>query len=594
MNDGDGEKRPGFLRMAGSLLRAPFEERMAREDHARFERLSLQAASQTLEEVVRRVTPEDDGFTDNMLGKPDARELEPDTAESLRKKAIEASLKSAHMVGYLRSMARFVIGKGPEFSPVDMPDETTEAMSDWWGKFKVINKWDEQLEDEIPLRTWRDGETFIRRFEQIDEGPPEEWEPAAKQLTYLRGLGLGVDETELQPEDIPEGMVILRLIPADQITDPQNKISHGILTAAKDVCTVLAYLWAPDGTKVEEVIAAKEVMHVKIRVDQDVKRGRSLLEPILKRNKQYEDWLEYRVILNLVRAAVVLVKKVEGTAAQLSSVRSNHAPEREEAANTRRQKGDTAEELQAAYPNIPPKSVTFIPAKLEDNPTLQEKDPGYLANLMALSRVERLRLHGGNWKVRAKAGEVFDEDWFTARRGRASDAARVRYWDKAGTEDGGKFTAGVLMARTTEGLFWIEDVVRGQWSALKREQIILETAESDGPSVHVWVEQEPGSGGKESAEATVRMLAGYIAHADRVTGDKVTRAQPLSAQAEAGNVVLTAAPWNRPFLRELHSFPDGKFKDQADAASGAFNKLSGVYIPVEEEYDFAEEGGFVL
>ena len=338
MSESNGEQRPGFLRMAGSLLRAPFEERMAREDHARFERLSLQAASQTLEEVVRRVTPEDDGFTDNMLGKPGARELEPETAETLRKKAIEASLKSAHMVGYLRSMARFVIGKGPEFSPVDMPDETTEAMSNWWGKFKVINKWDEQLEDEIPLRTWRDGETFIRRFEQIDEGPPEEWEPAAKQLAYLRGLGLGVDETELQPEDIPEGMVILRLIPADQITDPQNKISHGILTAAKDVCTVLAYLWAPDGTKVEEVIAAKEVMHVKIRVDQDVKRGRSLLEPILKRNKQYEDWLEYRVILNLVRAAVVLVKKVEGTAAQLSSVRSNHAPEREEEANTRRQK----------------------------------------------------------------------------------------------------------------------------------------------------------------------------------------------------------------------------------------------------------------
>ena len=124
---------------------------MAREDHARFERLSLQAASQTLEEVVRRVTPEDDGFTDNMLGKPGARELEPETAETLRKKAIEASLKSAHMVGYLRSMARFVIGKGPEFSPVDMPDETTEAISDWWGKFKVINKWDEQIEDEIPL-----------------------------------------------------------------------------------------------------------------------------------------------------------------------------------------------------------------------------------------------------------------------------------------------------------------------------------------------------------------------------------------------------------------------------------------------------------
>ena len=72
----------------------------------------------------------------------------------------------------------------------------------------------------------------------------------------------------------------------------------------------------------------------------------------------------------------------------------------------------------------------------------------------------------------------------------------------------------------------------------------------------------------------------------------MTRAQPLSAQA--GNVVLTIAPWNRPFLRELHSFPDGKFKDQADAGSGAFNKLADVYIPDEEEYDFVEEGGFVL
>ena len=400
--------------MAGSLLRAPFEERMAREDHARFERLSLQAASQTLEEVVRRVTPEDDGFTDNMLGKPGARELEPETAESLRKKAIEASLKSAHMVGYLRSMARFVIGKGPEFSPVDMPDETTEAMSNWWGKFKVINKWDEQLEDEITLRTWRDGETFIRRFEQIDEGPPQEWEPAAKQLAYLRGLGIGVDETELQPEDIPEGMVILRLIPADQITDPQNKISHGILTAAKDVCTVLAYLWAPDGTKVEEVIAAKEVMHVKIRVDQDVKRGRSLLEPILKRNKQYEDWLEYRVILNLVRAAVVLVKKVEGTAAQLSSVRSNlgisldDAPEREEAANTRRQKMLKPGTTVHATPGI---SYEFL------TPNLQAQDAQHDGRNILLSEAAatglpeymfqpRARARGGGEHTQAKDAEA--------------------------------------------------------------------------------------------------------------------------------------------------------------------------------------------
>ncbi len=45
---------------------------------------------------------------------------------------------------------------------------------------------------------------------------------------------------------------------------------------------------------------------------------------------------------------------------------------------------------------IPPKSVTFVPAKLSDNPALMAADPGYLANLMALPTVERERLLGGN------------------------------------------------------------------------------------------------------------------------------------------------------------------------------------------------------
>lgn len=237
---------------------------------------------------------------------------------------------------------------------------------------------------------------------------------------------------------------------------------------------------------------------------------------------------------------------------------------------------DSRDNLLSRYPKIPPKSVTFIPAKLEDNPTLQDKDPDYLANLMALSRVDRLRLHGGNWKVRAAAGEIFNRAWFEVVQVGPATASRVRYWDKAGTEGGGKRTAGVRMSKTPDGIYWIEDVIIGQWSAHNREKVIKATAEADGTSVEIWIEQEPGSGGKESAENTIRMLAGYVVRADRVTGDKVARAQPLSAQAEAGNVRIVVAEWNGPFLGEVHAFPDSKFKDQADAASGAFNKLADV------------------
>mgnify|MGYP000011037049 CR=1 FL=1 len=152
--------------------------------------------------------------------------------------------------------------------------------------------------------------------------------------------------------------------------------------------------------------------------------------------------------------------------------------------------------------------------------------------------------------------------------------ASVRYWDKAGTSDGGAYTVGVLMHKMRDGSFVVSDVVRGQWAATDREKRIRQTAEMDGRTTLIWVEQEPGSGGKESAEATIRNLAGYKVQADRVTGDKVYRADPYAAQVQGGNVTLIQAEWNRPFVSEHESFPNGTYKDQVDAAAGAFAKLS--------------------
>lgn len=150
----------------------------------------------------------------------------------------------------------------------------------------------------------------------------------------------------------------------------------------------------------------------------------------------------------------------------------------------------------------------------------------------------------------------------------------VRYWDKAGTEGGGAYSAGCKMARSPDGRYFVTSMVRGQWSAANRERVISDTASSDGPLVHIWTEQEPGSGGKESAENTVKMLAGYVAKKETVTGDKVSRARPMAAQAEIGNVYLLRGPWNDAFVQEARVFPVGKYKDQIDAASGAFNKLA--------------------
>jgi predicted phage terminase large subunit-like protein len=180
---------------------------------------------------------------------------------------------------------------------------------------------------------------------------------------------------------------------------------------------------------------------------------------------------------------------------------------------------------------------------------------------------------------RAPEGNRFKRAWFAIVDIAPMQAARVRYWDQAGTAGGGAYTAGVLIARGHDGLFYIEDVVRGRWSPGQRDEVIKQTAELDRlkhhNTVHQWFEQEPGSAGKESAEAKVRLLAGFPVHTEHATGSKEVRAEPLAAQAEAGNVRLVRGAWNGAFLEEICAFPNSTYKDQVDGTTGAFNKLAG-------------------
>lgn len=175
-------------------------------------------------------------------------------------------------------------------------------------------------------------------------------------------------------------------------------------------------------------------------------------------------------------------------------------------------------------------------------------------------------------------GLIFKRHWFgIVPEAPAQVTKAVRYWDKAGTDSGGDYSVGCLIAER-DGLFYVVDVVRGQWSSMERNKIIQQTAEIDatryGGKMTTWVEQEPGSGGKESAELTIRQLAGFYVKSERVTGEKTTRWRPLSAQCEGGNVKLVKAKWNATFIDELCIAPNGTHDDQADAASGAFNKLA--------------------
>jgi len=237
---------------------------------------------------------------------------------------------------------------------------------------------------------------------------------------------------------------------------------------------------------------------------------------------------------------------------------------------------DSAEALVAEYgEDASPKSVTFIPAKLSDNQALMKADPGYLANLKALDAVERERLLGGNWKIRAAAGLLFQRAWCEVVDAVPAGLEIVRYWDLAATEkipsNDPDHTVGIKLGRDGKtGLFYLLHCVSMQVSPAKVEAALANTASADGTQVRLGLPQDPGQAGKSQAQYFARQLAGYSVSTRPERGDKVTRFGPFSAQAEAGNVKVLRGPWNGELFDALEGFPDAAHDDHADACAGAF------------------------
>lgn len=251
---------------------------------------------------------------------------------------------------------------------------------------------------------------------------------------------------------------------------------------------------------------------------------------------------------------------------------------------------DTSEELVEKFSgegmvrSVLPKSFTFIPGKVFDNKILLAQNPEYLANLQALSLVDRERLLEGNWNVRESAGMFFRREWFEIVDAAPAMVDEIRYWDRAATEvPAGKkskasWTSGVKMGKDARSVIFIKDVSRFRGSPLTVESSIKNVATQDGLRIRVGIEQDPGQAGKAEAQTQIRNLLGFIAEVNTVREAKGLRAKPLSAQAEADNVKLVRGPWNEAFIKEAGNF-DGSDKcvsDQVDAASGAFHMLTVV------------------
>jgi predicted phage terminase large subunit-like protein len=227
--------------------------------------------------------------------------------------------------------------------------------------------------------------------------------------------------------------------------------------------------------------------------------------------------------------------------------------------------------------------ASFYPAKLTDNPSLDQRS--YAEGLGLLTTVERQRLLDGDWEI-ADGGTMFKRSWFDVVPWDVIPKAAkwVRYWDLAATEakqgvDGKgnrdpDWTAGALVA-FHDGHFWVAHILRMRETPGTVERSIVNTSDQDGRAVPIRMEQEPGSSGVNTIDNYRRnILPGRDFDGKRPTGDKAVRASTWSGAAEHGLVHLVGGAWIGDFLDEAEAFPGGAHDDMVDAVSGAVEFLT--------------------
>lgn len=231
----------------------------------------------------------------------------------------------------------------------------------------------------------------------------------------------------------------------------------------------------------------------------------------------------------------------------------------------------------------------LLPAEAEANDILGRKvgEPLF-PERYPLSRLEEIKETLGSVFYQAlyqqrpvdEAKKISDGNWLRIVDIVPDRLRRARVWDLAATEGGGDYTTGSLCSYDqSNGFFYIESVIRKQLSPGDVEVEVRKCACDDGTDVKVLIEQEPGSSGKALVHHyATTVLPEFIVEPVPATKQKLLRAQPLLAAAEANKVCLLRGHWNKAFVDEFDLFPGGAYDDQVDTAAAGYTKLSGKKI----------------
>lgn len=254
-----------------------------------------------------------------------------------------------------------------------------------------------------------------------------------------------------------------------------------------------------------------------------------------------------------------------------------------------------AEDLLAKFPEVTPLTYTYIPATVEDNAFLLERDPTYKDTLNSLPEIKRKQLLLGCWENVENTGMYFQRDWLHKATHVPLGARYVRGWDTANSIPDPKsglvpdWTVGVKIAKAANGDFYICGMDRFQERPGPRDSRIISRGKRDGDDCFIVMGVDAGPGGKfQFQEFSKTVLSeGLICRADPTpnTRSKLTRFEPFSAACQNGLVHIVESTFEPDqleiFYSELERFDgerslgkSGIFDDIPDACASGFSFLA--------------------
>lgn len=190
------------------------------------------------------------------------------------------------------------------------------------------------------------------------------------------------------------------------------------------------------------------------------------------------------------------------------------------------------------------------------------------------------------WPIEV-SGSWFKMEWF---KDRVLDASEVpsdvpvgkRGWDFGGGGTGPKAdpSASARVARgTTSKAFYLWHTATRRGSPGDVEQFIRKQHDEDARNIDWSLPEDPGTGKLYADYIKRNCTAGRYVTSSPEAKDKVTRAKPVSGQAQALNFWIVRHPGWEIAQRELIDFPYGEHDDIVDAISRAFFAVVGAPKP---------------